>query len=89
MPATNYLPDVLETTEAERLATGFIFTEVPLWHPEGYWYFVDIRQNKQFRLTPGKEPEVAGMRDRKYPRLRSPRINRTVLLSGTCRLRQM
>jgi hypothetical protein len=25
MPATNYLPDVLETTEAERLATGFIF----------------------------------------------------------------
>ena len=27
MPAANYLPDVLETTEAERLATGFIFTE--------------------------------------------------------------
>jgi hypothetical protein len=25
MPATNYLPDALETTEAERLATGFIF----------------------------------------------------------------
>jgi hypothetical protein len=33
MPANNYLPDVLETTEAERLATGFIFTEGPLWHP--------------------------------------------------------
>ena len=49
---------MLETTEAERLATGFIFTEGPLWHPEGYWYFVDIRQNKLFRLTPGKEPEV-------------------------------
>jgi gluconolactonase len=58
MPANNYLPDVLETTEAERLATGFIFTEGPLWHPGGYWYFVDIRQNKLFRLTPGKEPEV-------------------------------
>src|SRR6266849_1429494 len=58
MPAANYLPDVLETTEAERLATGFVFTEGPLWHPEGYWYFVDIRQNKLFRLTPGKEPEV-------------------------------
>jgi len=28
MPAANYLPDVLETTEAERLATGFVFTEV-------------------------------------------------------------
>ena len=58
MPANSYLPDVLETTEAERLATGFIFTEGPLWHPGGYWYFVDIRQNKLFRLTPGKEPEV-------------------------------
>src|SRR5882762_1162058 len=58
MPAANYLPDILETTEAERLATGFIFTEGPLWHPEGYWYFVDIRQNKLFRMTPGKTPEV-------------------------------
>jgi hypothetical protein len=27
MPANNYLPDVLETTEAEHLATGFIFTD--------------------------------------------------------------
>ena len=42
MPAANYLPDVLETTEAERLATGFIFTEGPLWHPAGYWHFVDL-----------------------------------------------
>ena len=49
MPAANYLPEVLQTTEAERLATGFIFTEGPLWHPEGYWYFVDLRQNKLFR----------------------------------------
>jgi hypothetical protein len=32
MPANNYLPGVLETTEAEHLATGFIFTEGPLWH---------------------------------------------------------
>ena len=58
MPAANYLPDVLETTEAERLATGLVFTEGPLWHPEGYWYFVDIRQNKLFRLAPGKESAV-------------------------------
>jgi len=58
MPMPNYLPEVLETADAERLATGFIFTEGPLWHPEGYWCFVDIRQNKLFRLTPGKEPEV-------------------------------
>ena len=27
---------VLETTQAERLATGFVFTEGPLWHPDGF-----------------------------------------------------
>ena len=35
MPIANDLPEVLETTEPERLATGFIFTEGPLWHPDG------------------------------------------------------
>ena len=58
MPIANDLPEVLETTEPERLATGFIFTEGPLWHPYGYWYFVDLRRNHLFRLTPGKEPEL-------------------------------
>jgi gluconolactonase len=57
MPA-NDLPEVLETTEAERLATGFIFTEGPIWHPDDYWYFVDIRQNKLFRMAPSQRPEV-------------------------------
>ena len=58
MSTPNNLPDVLETTEAERLATGFIFTEGPLWHPDGYWHFVDLRRNQLLRLTPGKEPEL-------------------------------
>jgi len=58
MAAANYLPDVLETTEAERLATGFVFTEGPLWHPEGFYYFVDIRQNKLYRIAPGEKAEV-------------------------------
>ncbi|MCC6532154.1 MAG: SMP-30/gluconolactonase/LRE family protein [Burkholderiales bacterium] len=58
MPAINYLPDILETTEAERLATGFIFTEGPLWHPDGFYYFVDIRTNSLYRLTPGKAAEL-------------------------------
>ena len=58
MLTANDLPDVLETTHAERLATGFTFTEGPLWHPDGYWYFVDLRRNMLFRLTPGKEPEL-------------------------------
>jgi gluconolactonase len=58
MPAVNDLPEVLETTEAERLATGYVFTEGPLWHPDGYWYFVDIRQNKLYRMAPGRAPEL-------------------------------
>src|ERR1700739_1522623 len=58
MPIANDLPEVLETTEPERLATGFIFTEGPLWHPDGYWYFVDLRRNQLLRLTHGREPEL-------------------------------
>src|SRR6478609_9527249 len=58
MAAANDLPDVLETTEAERLATGFIFTEGPLWHPDGYWYFVDLRRNRLHKIRPGQAPEL-------------------------------
>ncbi len=53
------LSTILETTRAERLATGFGFTEGPLWHPNGFYYFVDIRRSALYRLTPGKEPELA------------------------------
>jgi len=53
------LSTMLETTEAERLATGFGFTEGPLWHPDGFYYFVDIRGSALYRLTPGRAPELA------------------------------
>lgn len=52
------LSTILETREAERLATGFVFTEGPLWHPDGFYYFVDIRRNELHRLTPGRAPEL-------------------------------
>ena len=52
------LSKIVESPEAERLATGFGFTEGPLWHPEGYLLFVDIYRNLIFRLVPGGEPEV-------------------------------
>jgi gluconolactonase len=58
MFATNDLPDVLDTTTPERVATGFAFTEGPLWHPDDYWYFVDLRVNKLHRLTLGSAPET-------------------------------
>ena len=52
------LDDVLEPGPPERLATGFVFTEGPSWHPDGFYYFVDIRRSLLFRLRPGQTPEV-------------------------------
>jgi gluconolactonase len=48
----------MESLQAERLATGFVFTEGPLWHPEGYWMFVDVRASLIYRLVPGGQPEI-------------------------------
>jgi gluconolactonase len=56
------LSALLDSTQPERLATGFVFTEGPLWHPEGFYYFVDIRQSRLHRVFPGKAPEL--VRDR-------------------------
>ncbi len=49
---------ILETTQAERLATGFVFTEGPLWHPDGFYYFVDVRASMMYRVSPGRPHEV-------------------------------
>jgi len=53
------LDDILETTEAERLANGFGFTEGPSWDPDGFYYFVDIRKSLLYRLRSGGTPEIA------------------------------
>ena len=52
------LSAILETTTAERLATGFGFTEGPSWHPDGFYYFVDIRRSHLHRITPGQPAEL-------------------------------
>lgn len=52
------LSAILEPGEAPRLATGFVFTEGPLWHPDGFYYFVDVRASLLYRLIPGRAPEV-------------------------------
>ena len=52
------LSGILEPAKAERLATGFVFTEGPLWHPEGFYYFVDVRSSVLYRLAPGHPHEV-------------------------------
>ncbi|HTY77789.1 MAG TPA: SMP-30/gluconolactonase/LRE family protein [Candidatus Bathyarchaeia archaeon] len=52
------LAGIVETGEALRLATGFVFTEGPLWHPDGFYYFVDVRASRLYRLAPGGSPEL-------------------------------
>src|SRR6202050_1425736 len=52
------LDDILESGEAQRLATGFTFTEGPLYHPDGFYYFVDVRESKFYRITPGSPAEL-------------------------------
>ena len=52
------LDQIVESSQAECLATGFEFTEGPLWHPEGYLLFVNNRRNLVYRLVPGGQPEV-------------------------------
>ena len=52
------LKALIESEEPERLATGFEFTEGPLWHPDGYWLFVDLRRSRIHRLPPGGDVET-------------------------------
>ncbi len=51
-------PSGIVAGEVELLATGFQYTEGPLWHPAGYWLFVDTRPDLVFKLPPGGSPEV-------------------------------
>ena len=59
---TEYLAGIVESgQEAQQLATNFAFTEGPLWHPDGYWLFVDLRREPPVihRMSPaGGTPEI-------------------------------
>ena len=46
------LTSILESPEPKLLATGFGATEGPLWHPQGYVTFVDIRRSLLVRWDP-------------------------------------
>jgi gluconolactonase len=50
------LADVLATTTLERVSSGHLFTEGPVWHPAGFFYFVDIRVNRLYRMILGEAP---------------------------------
>ena len=42
----------------EQVATGFKFTEGPVWHPDGYLLFSDIPANQIVKASPDGEVEV-------------------------------
>ena len=44
------LANVVELSQAKRLAIGFGFSEGPPWHPEGYGLFVDVHANRTIRM---------------------------------------
>ena len=49
---------ILESPTVEQVATDFVFTEGPLWHPDGLLLFVDIRRSLLLRWQPGKGVEI-------------------------------
>ena len=49
---------MVESAEIETLATGFQFTEGPLWRPDGALLFQDIKAERTYLLRRGGRPEV-------------------------------
>lgn len=52
------LKALIEPGDPEQVASGFQFTEGPVWHPDGYLLFSDIPAARIYRYTPGGEVEV-------------------------------
>jgi gluconolactonase len=52
------LSDILESRALEQVATGFVFTEGPLWDPGGFFYFVDVRSSVLLRIVLGQPAQV-------------------------------
>jgi gluconolactonase len=51
--------DLLESPEITRVATGFKFTEGPLWHPDGFLLFTEIGDPWQiWKVVPGQDKEL-------------------------------
>ena len=52
------LSDLMDHQEPEQLATGFQFTEGPIWHPQGWLFFSDIPADTIYRWSPTNGVEV-------------------------------
>ncbi|GAB4230425.1 MAG: hypothetical protein Kow0049_12320 [Stanieria sp.] len=47
-----------KNSQVEQIATGFKFTEGPLWHPDGYLLFSDIPANTIYQWQPDSEAQI-------------------------------
>ncbi|MBR8828606.1 MAG: SMP-30/gluconolactonase/LRE family protein [Gomphosphaeria aponina SAG 52.96 = DSM 107014] len=47
-----------ENAQVEPIATGFKFTEGPVWHPDGFLLFSDIPANIIYKWQPNHEPII-------------------------------
>ena len=52
------IDDLIEADSLERIATGFNFTEGPVWHPDGYLLFSDVRANTIYKWIPNGTVET-------------------------------
>jgi gluconolactonase len=52
------LKSLVEAGDPEQIATGFQFTEGPVWHPDGYLLFSDIPASRIYRWAPGGSATV-------------------------------
>jgi len=46
--------DLFVSKIPERIATGFVFTEGPLWDPKGFLYVSDVDASVHYRVFPGR-----------------------------------
>jgi len=56
--SSNKLDDLVEVAVPDRIATGFRFTEGPVWHPAGYLLFSDIYGNSIYKWTPDGQVSI-------------------------------
>jgi gluconolactonase len=52
------LKSLVEPGDPESLASGFQFTEGPIWMPDGFLLFSDIPANRIYKWTPERQVEV-------------------------------
>jgi gluconolactonase len=56
---TNHsLKSIIGDYQIEKVASGFQFTEGPVWIPDGFLLFSDIPENTIFKWEPGSEADV-------------------------------